>query len=125
MLSYHVGVLKSTVTSPSYSSPDGDREAILAKCYPLLEGILKFKGKNPWLVGETLTWLDFAFFELAEQLNHMASGKLYEKYAELGAYYQRFIELPGISEAWKDDEKTMKFPFNNANAAIGGRDSKW
>ena len=125
MLSYHVGVLKSAVTGPSYSSPDGDREAILAKCYPLLEGILKFKGKNPWLVGESLTWLDFAFFELVEQLNHMASGKLLEKYPELAPYHQSFLELPGIAEAWKDDEKTMKYPFNNANASIGGRDSKW
>ena len=118
-------MLKSAVTGPSYSSPDGNREVILEKCYPLLEGLLKFKGDHTWLVGNTLTWLDFAFFELCEQLNHMASGKLFDKYPELGAYHHRFIELPGIAEAWKDDEKTMKYPFNNAFAGIGGRDSKW
>ena len=122
MMQQHVGALKGAVTGPSYGSTD--RDAIMAKCYPLLEGILKFKGTHKWVIGETLTWLDFSFFELVEQLNHVASGKLLDRYPELATYHHNFISLPKFGEVWKDDEKLMKYPFNNAFALIGGRDSK-
>ena len=125
MIAFHVGVLKGHLTGPSYSSQDGNREVILEKCWPVLDGLAKFRGNNPWLAGESLMWIDFVFFEVLEQMNHIANGGLFEKYPQLAAYHKQFLELPGIAEAWKDDEKLMKYPFNNAFAAIGGRDSKW
>ena len=125
MIAYHLGVLKSKATGPSYSSPDGNREVILAQCWPVLDGLVKFRGNKTWLAGDNLTWLDFYFFEVVEQLHHLSNSTIFEKYPSLVAYHKAFLELPGIAEAWKDDKKLMKFPFNNANAAIGGRDSKW
>lgn len=125
MLSYHLGKLKDAATSPCYSSPDGNRDAILEKCFPLLDPLVKFLGANTWLVGDNLTWLDFAFWETIELVNFIAKGTLFDKYPVLAAYHQRVLQLPGVAEAWADDNKLMKFPFNNANAAIGGRDSKF
>ena len=91
----------------------------------MLDGLVKFRGSKTWLVGESLTWLDFFFFEVLEQVNHLANGSLFEKYPSLASYHEAFLALPGFSEAWKDDSKLMKYPFNNAHAVIGGRDSKW
>ena len=53
---------------PCYSSKDGDREAILDVCWPVLDKIQAFwKGHGKtWLCGDSLMWLDFFFFELID-----------------------------------------------------------
>ena len=116
---------------PCYTSKDGDREAILDGCQPVLDKIQAFwKGHGKtWLCGDSLMWLDFFFFEVLDYLNFIAKGDLFErnggKYSSLKGYHQRFIENPKFAAVWADDKKCMKYPFNNAMAAIGGRDSKF
>ena len=125
MMSYHVGTVKGLATMPCYQTKDGDRDAILTPIWPHLDKIVQFIGEHKWIAGDNLTWLDFAFWELIDYINFIAKGTLFDKYPTLAPYHQRFLELPGFSEAWKDDEKLMKYPYNNAMAAIGGRDSKY
>ncbi len=72
-----------------------------------------------------MTWLDFYFWELIDFINFIAKGTLFEKYPTLAPYHKRFLELPGIASAWSDNEKLMKYPYNNGHAKIGGSDSKF
>ena len=125
MLQFHITVLKGLATAPCYSSPDGNREVILKNIWPVLNTIVKFMDEKEWLVGNKLTWIDFYFWELVDYINFIAQGKLFERYPTLGPYHKRFLELPGLADAWKDDEKLMKYPYNNGHAAIGGIYSKF
>ena len=69
--------------------------------------------------------MDFYFWELVDYINFIAEGNLFDKYPTLAPYHKKFSELPGLSEAWKDDSKLMKYPFNNGHAKIGGMYSKF
>lgn len=80
-------------------------------------------GENTWLTGANLTWLDFMFFELILFLDMLSGEVVKEHYDTLSAYVQRFIQLPRFKEAWADDSKTMKWPWNGDMATIGGRGS--
>lgn len=80
-------------------------------------------GDKKWLSGDNLSWLDFMFFELVLFLDMLSGEVVKSHYATLGAYIDRFTKLPGFAEAWADDTKTMKWPWNGDMAAIGGRSS--
>ncbi len=69
-------------------------------------------------------WIDFFFFEMVEYMNYLSGSNIYAKYPTLEAYHNEFLALPTIAKVWSDDVKIMKYPFNNASALIGGRDSK-
>jgi len=93
-------------------------------CWPLIENLVTVLGENTWLAGKALTWLDFFFFEVIMYLDMLSGEVVKTHYTTLGAYCERFINLPGIAEAWADDSKAMKWPFNGDMAKIGGRDSQ-
>ena len=78
MLLDKVGSLKMKATIPCYLS--GDAEAIMAECKPLLEKILECMGDNDWIVGSSITWLDFFFAELVDMLNAVSEGAIYQDY---------------------------------------------
>ena len=78
-------------------------------------------GNKTWLTGESLTWLDFMWFELIDNLHYLSNGSLFQNYPTLEAYHYRFITMPGFAEVWADDSKTMKWPWNGDSAKIGGR----
>ena len=116
MLLDKVHTLKMKATGPCYGS--GDAGAIMAECKPLLEKILECMGDSEWIAGSSITWLDFYFAELVDMLNAVSDETIYQEYPKTKAYWERFITLPNLAEAWTDDTKLMKRPFNNTQAKL-------
>ena len=124
MMQEFVGTLKGKLTGPAYSG-SGNREELLAPCWPILDKIVSFLGSKHWLCGENLMWIDFFFFEQIEYINFLLKDTttLFEKYPTLKAYHDRLMSDAKFAAVYADDQKCMKFPFNNDFAKIGGRDS--
>lgn len=70
-------------------------------------------GEGDWIAGNNLTWLDFYFAENLDMLNKLSDGLFYAEFPKLQTYWERFIFLDGLAQAWADDTKLMKTPFNN------------
>ena len=77
-------------------------------------------GDSQYLCGNNLTWLDFYFAENLDLLNKLTDGLFYAEFPSLQAYWERFIYLDNLAEAWADDTKLMKMPFNNKVAKLLG-----
>jgi len=116
MLADKVHTLKMKATGPCYGT--GDAEAIIEECRPLLAKIIEIMGDSEWIAGPNLTWLDFYFAELCDLLNAISDGLFYAEFPTTQAYWDRFTSLPNLGEAWADDTKCMKAPFNNKIAKI-------
>ena len=116
MLLDKVGNLKMKSTMPCYVS--GDAEAIIDECGPLLAKIVETMGESEWIAGANLTWLDFYFAELLDLLNAISDGLFNAEFPAMQAYWERFTALPNLAEAWADDTKCMKAPFNNKMAKL-------
>ena len=86
---------------------------------PLLEKIFEVMGDKPWIAGQNLTWLDFYFAELLDLLNTISDGLFNTEFPTMQAYWERFIALPNLADAWEDDTKCMKSPFNKKMAKEG------
>ena len=80
--------------------------------------IVEVMGNSEWIAGANLTWLDFYFAELVELLDKISNGLFYSEFPTLQTYWDRFIALPNLAEAWADDTKCMKAPFNNKHAKL-------
>jgi len=116
MLLDKVNALKGKSTSQCYMT--GDAEAIIESCRPLLAKIVECMGNSEWIAGANLTWLDFYFAELVDLLNAISDGLFHAEFPTMQAYWDRFIALPNLAEAWADDTKCMKVPFNNKMAKL-------
>ena len=116
MLLDKVHSLKMKATIPCYVS--GDAEALIEDCRPLLAKIVEVMGESEWIAGANLTWLDFYFAELIDLLNAITDGLFNAEFPAMQAYWDRFIALPNLAEAWADDTKCMKTPFNNKMAKL-------
>ena len=116
MLLDKVATLKGKATGPCYGS--GDTEAIIEECRPILAKIVETMGDSQWIAGSNLTWLDFYFAELLDLLNAISDGLFHAEFPTMQTYWDRFIALPNLAEAWADDTKCMKAPFNNKMAKL-------
>ena len=116
MLLDKVHTLKMKATIPCYTT--GDTEAIIEECRPLLAKIVECQGDSEWIAGPNLTWLDFYFGELIDLLNAISDGLFFAEFPTTQTYWDRFICLPNLGEAWSDDTKLMKAPFNNTQAKL-------
>ena len=116
MLLDKVYTMKMKATMPCYMT--GDVEQIITDCRPLLTGIAQAMGESQWIAGDNLTWLDFLFAELLEMVNAATDGIFYAEFPQMQSYWERFIALPNLAEAWADDEKLMKAPYNNKMAKL-------
>lgn len=116
MLLDKVNTLKAKATYPCYGS--GDTEAIIEECRPILAKIVECMGESEWIAGANLTWLDFYFAELIDLLNGISDGLFNAEFPTMQTYWDRFISLPKLAEAWADDTKCMKQPFNNKMAKL-------
>ena len=128
MMQEHCGQVKRAITMPAYTGGDDITcKAIFEGARPHLDKVVAFMAKyqHAWVAGNNLTWLDFAFWEMVDYMCWLAGKEaFFEAYPSLKAYHERFLALPAIAAVWSDDKKCQKYPFNNAMAKIGGRDSK-
>jgi glutathione S-transferase len=59
--------------------------------------IYKFLGNHKFIVGNSVTWLDFAFFELINLMVFLKPD-LYDVYPNLKQYHANVGNLPGLKE---------------------------
>jgi len=82
-----------------------------------LKAFSEFLGKNKYLAGEKLTYVDFMFYEVLDHHRLFKSDCL-DEFSNLKEYMGRFEALPNIAEYMKSD-KFMKAPLNNKMAKFG------
>ena len=97
---------------------NGDREAGINEIRPLLAKLVEVIGDNEWIAGPNLTWLDFSFAEILSMLDSLSEGLFFCEFPTMQAYWDRFIALPKLAEAWTDDEKCFKSPYFNKMAKL-------
>ena len=112
-----VSNLKMKSTIPCYTG-DGNADAILDECRPLLAKLVEVIGDSEWICGDNITWLDFYFAEILDLFDKMGDGLFYAEFPTMQTYWERFISQPHLAEAWADDSKLMKQPFNNKMARL-------
>ena len=117
MLWAHVLKLKMDSTTPCYVG-DGNADAILDQVRPQLAKISEVMGESEFIAGNEITWLDFYFAENLDMLDKLGDGLFYAEFPNLQTYWERFILQPNLAEAWADDSKLMKTPFNNKMARL-------
>jgi len=81
-----------------------------------------YLGKNKWMSGEKLTYVDFAFCEILDQLQLMEKS-VYDKYANVKEYLKNFMAQPNIAK-YRSSDRFKKFPCNGAMAKWGGGQSE-
>ena len=116
MLLDKVTTLKGKSTVACYTV--GDAEAIIEECRPMLAKIVEVMGGSDWIAGPNLSWLDFYFAENLDMLNAISDGLFYAEFPSLQTYWDRFIALPNLCDAWANDDLLMKAPFNNKMAKL-------
>ena len=62
--------------------------------------------------------MDFYFAEVIDMLDKLSVGLFYAEFPALKSYWARFISMENLAEAWADDAKLMKTPFNNPYAKL-------
>ena len=119
----------SAITRPAYTCKSLD------EMKKTLKGSMRFHSsktnywkvileKNPWVMGDKLSFLDFYLAELIEKLIVMQE-ELEEEFINADAlkvfkeYVARFTALEGVKE-FRESEKFLKRPFNNVPKAVWG-----
>lgn len=52
------------------------KEEVVSGIWEQLNQIVNFLGNKTWLTGDSLTWLDFFFFEVVDYLNYISDGQV-------------------------------------------------
>lgn len=116
MLWAHVLKLKMDFTMPCYMGKSAEEVIDISR--PLLAKLVEVMGESNFVGGENVTWLDFYFAECVDNLDKLSDGLFYAEFPSLQNYWDRFVALDGLAEAWADDSKLMKNPFNNKMAGL-------
>ena len=130
MLTEFVSILKRNLTGPSYSGgAHGDNittQLLANDCYQHVKTLNDWRDKKgfKWLAGNNLTFIDFIFWECLDYINWLSKGEVFKHFPNLEGYHKQWLEHERIANWWSDDVKAMKYPWNNAMAKIGGRDSQ-
>ena len=114
-----IGVLadiKGMITNICYTT--GDAEKIKKNAYPEYEAIVKFMGKNKFLIGDYLTQVDFIFYEMNELMQHCSGGEFYTKFPVLKEYNINFENIEKINNYINSDRYDSKMVFNNKCAKL-------
>ena len=115
MLWFYVQQLQQKAIMMTYFDTEEPRPVVL-RCRPFLAKIARVMGEDSFIAGEQMTWLDFQFLEILDMLDVLSSGGFYQEFPTMGAYKERMVSIEGLREAWGDETKLMKQPFNNPYA---------
>jgi len=74
---------------------------------------------NKWLSGSKLTYVDFAFAEILDQLQLMET-EVFEKYPFISEYLKTFMKMENVA-SYRNSPRFHKFPCNNRMAKWGGQ----
>jgi glutathione S-transferase len=90
------------------------KDNYLKKVVTPLTRCTNFLAGKKWLAGNTLTHVDFMFYEFLDQLR-VFEASLFDGFPALKEYMTQFEALPGIQEYLASDQ-CMKRPINNTIA---------
>jgi len=85
---------------------------------PVLKQLDQHLADKTYLVGDKLTWLDFAFFELFDVANKLFDGHLLDQFANLKKFHQTVANLKGVKEFLASGKQFEK--INGPQAKWGG-----
>ena len=74
-------------------------------------------GKNEYIAGEKLTYLDFYMLELCDFVQFLTNGEFYEENKTIARYVKRVKGLKQLKRYFTSDRYLEK-PFNNKVAKI-------
>ena len=110
-----VGV-KNATTGPCYST--GDISAVIGAAKKGLEPIVKFLGNNKFLTGESVTFIDFYFWEMLQAIR-VSYPDLCTDFPTLAVYHETVRAVSGVKEYFdKEDCPEHTLSFNNKSAKI-------
>jgi len=118
-----VSDFRKSFTNLCYSS---QYEALVEKYFEdmatKLEKFENYLLKHEWLGGDDLTYVDFAFAEILNQMVMMRPSLL-DKHKKVGDYLKKFDSLKPIA-AYRSSDRFRRFPCNNKMAKWGGQHEK-
>jgi len=102
-----------------FRTPFDQRESFCSNTLrPQLEQLDRFMDGVQFVAGQTLTYVDFMFWEILDHMKRF-DDSLFKGLDNLNAYFTRFAELPKI-KAYISSDKFMTGPCNNKMAKWGG-----
>uniref|UniRef100_T1J645 Glutathione S-transferase n=1 Tax=Strigamia maritima TaxID=126957 RepID=T1J645_STRMM len=115
---YQLADLRSEFVGLCYSpNHDALKDEFTKKLPDIFKAWSKFLGKNKWMSGDTLSYVDFNVYETFDHIRTFKED-IFNDYINLKEYMDRFEALPAISEYMKS-EKFIKNPINNKMAKFG------
>jgi len=103
-----------------FRTPFDQRESYCTNTLrPQLVQFDKFLAGAKFCAGETLTYVDFMFWEILDHMDRFDGSTLFEGLENLKAYKKRFEEMEKV-KAYITSDKFMTGPCNNKMAKWGG-----
>lgn len=78
-----------------------------------------YLARHRWLAGDQLTYVDFAFAEILDQIQLMETA-VYKNHGNVAKYLSAFMTLDRV-KAYRSSPRFKKFPCNNKRAQWGGQ----
>jgi len=107
--------VKSAVTGPCYvgANPEQLKQTCKIKMQPLVAAL----GKQDYLVGGQLTYLDFYMLEMCDFIQFLTNNEFYQENKSIARYVKRIKGIKQIKKYIASDRYLDK-PFNNKVAKI-------
>ena len=110
---------KSAITGPCYVGQDRAKLKELARSK--MAPIVNFLGKKEFLIGSSLTFIDFYMLELCDFVQWLTENEFYNEHKNVARYVKRMKGLRQMKRYIKSDRYVDK-PFNNKVAKINNMD---
>lgn len=117
ILANHMKEVKSSITGPCYTGTDPQilAETAKQKMVPLINAL----GKKDYMMGETITYIDFLMLELLDFMQFLTTNAFLEQKENkpLIKYVKRIKGIKQIKKYLASD-RFLEKPFNNKIAKI-------
>jgi len=115
MLYQQLKDVKSAVTGPCYVGADPVQLSTTAK--NKMAPIVAALGKNDYIVGSNLTYLDFYMLEMCDFVQFLTNNEFYEQNKNVARYVKRVKNIKQIKK-YINSDRYLEKPFNNKVAKI-------
>jgi len=104
----------STCYNPNFESL---KAGLIKQASTKLKEVDAFLGENTWFAGSSISFVDFMWYELVDQLNTLDPATL-SGCDRLLQFHRRFQALPAIKQ-YMESDRFLSRPFNNKMASFG------
>ena len=107
--------IKAVITGPCYIGHDS--EALKQLCKEKMQPIVAYLGKNDYIGGSNITYLDFYLLEMCDFVQFLTNNEFFNENKSIARYVKRVKGLRQIKKYIASD-KYLEKPFNNKVAKI-------